>query len=179
MFRLNKKLLEWWQVTVLAFCVLLLPLVTLPVLAIGFLVKMWLQRKPPPTMPKVKGKYCRKPVSAREIEIIKGMKHKLKLPITHIATATDRTKKTIYDALKRKAAVKKGRPVVLTAQEVRRLIGLLRAMIKRAKARREVTMAMLIKKSKTKVCARTWLGRLGRVCAKTVCKQCAVAARSF
>jgi hypothetical protein len=94
----------------------------------------------------------RKTMTQRELQIIKNMKKKLKIPITKIALATDRNKSTIYSALKLKKFVQhRGRPQVLTPKLVRRLITILKAMIKKAKGRREITMAMLIKRSKVKM----------------------------
>ena len=99
----------------------------------------------------------RKPVQPREVQIINRMKKIGKVPVLRIAHLLGRNKSTIYNALKTKGknAPKKGRPLVLVPKEVRRLVTILKLMIKEAKAKREVTMAMLIKRSKAKVGART------------------------
>ena len=100
----------------------------------------------------------RQPLSRREVQIIKRMKSVCKVPVLRIAEYLDRNKSTIYAALKEKensTPTAKGRPPLLTPKEVRRLIGLLSRMIKTAKAKQEVTMAMLLKTSKTKVGAKT------------------------
>lgn len=87
-------------------------------------------------------------------EIIKRMKTVFKIPTLRIASYLGRNKTTVYSALKTQKAVKKGRPPVLLPKEIKRIISTLKAMVKAAKARREVTMAMLLKRTKTKVGAR-------------------------
>ena len=58
--------------------------------------------------------YFRKPLSEREVTLIKRMKKVLYLPVTHIAMVAQRNKSTIYRALKTRAGdlnVKRGRPI--------------------------------------------------------------------
>ena len=89
-------------------------------------------------------KYCRKPLQEREVAIIRNMKKMLKLPVTKIALAVERTKRTVYKSLDPKWTFNtRGRPEALTKKEVPALVRRLKAMITKAKGRTEITLAML------------------------------------
>ena len=60
--------------------------------------------KAAPRRKQPKGAHQRKPIGAREIQIIKRLKKVIKLPVTTIALAVERHKKSIYKALKDNAA---------------------------------------------------------------------------
>ena len=100
----------------------------------------------------------RKPLGIREVEIIRRLKEKLKLPITKIALAVGRDKTTVYKALRRKfKPQKRGRPAALTRADVNLLVRTIRAMVFKADARYEVTLAMAMRRAKLKCgerCAR-------------------------
>ena len=93
----------------------------------------------------------RKPLQQREVAIIRNMKKKLGLPVTKIATAVERTKRTVYKALDGSWKMKKrGRREALTKKDVTMLVRRLKAMIKQANGRREVTLGMLKKATRCK-----------------------------
>jgi hypothetical protein len=98
---------------------------------------------------------CRVPLQAREVDIIKRMKRVLKLPIKQIARCVGRHKKTVYKALKTRTLLRRGCNEVLTTKQVRHMVSILRCMVKYARARFEVTLAMLKKKAKVKACGKT------------------------
>ena len=50
-------------------------------------------------MPRNRPKHRHEPLGAREVTIIRRLKQVIKLPVTKIATAVNRNKSTIYDAL--------------------------------------------------------------------------------
>ena len=86
---------------------------------------------------------CRKPLQQREVAIIRRMKNVLGLPVTQIALATDRNKSTVYKALDTAwRFVKRGRPSKLTKKDVAMLVRTLKAMQQKARARKEITLAM-------------------------------------
>ena len=59
--------------------------------------------------------YARVPLQQREVTIIRNMKKKLKLPVTKIAAAVERSKETVYKALDPSWKFnKRGRPEALT-----------------------------------------------------------------
>ena len=94
-------------------------------------------------------RFLRKPLLHREAQIIKRMKTVVGLPAATIAEVVQRDRKSVYNALKDKLAfAKRGRPEKLTAKEVNHLVKILRSMVQRAKARFEVTHAMVKKTAK-------------------------------
>ena len=97
----------------------------------------------------------RAPLLKREVDIIRRLKNVVKLPITKIALAVNRNKSTVYSALdKTWTTSKRGRPDLLSKAQVNLLVRTTRAMIKKAAAKKEVTLAMIKKKSKLKVSAK-------------------------
>ena len=99
---------------------------------------------------------CRKPLLPREVVIIRRLQKIVHLPPSQIAKAVDRDRSTVYKALDRKwAHAKRGRPQALSRKDVTKLHHILKTLIRQARARREVTMAMLKKKARCKACART------------------------
>ena len=99
---------------------------------------------------------CRKPLLPREVTIIRRLKRITKLPPSKIAQAVGRSRTTVYEALDRTwAPGKRGQPPALSCKDVANLQRILKTLIRRARARREVTMAMLKKKARCKACART------------------------
>ena len=98
---------------------------------------------------------CRKPLQQREVAIIRRMKNVLGLPVTQIALATDRNKSTVYKALDTAwRFVKRGRPSKLTKKDVAMLVRTLKAMQQKARARKEITLAMLKRRAKCKASGR-------------------------
>ena len=90
----------------------------------------------------------RKPLLKREADIIKRMKKVAGLPAATIAEVVQRDKKSVYNALKGKLAfATRGRPKKLPAKELNNLVKILRSMVQHARARYEVTLAMLKKKA--------------------------------
>ena len=93
--------------------------------------------------------YCRKPLGKREAHIIKRLKKVAHMPITTIAKVTERNKTTIYDVLQGRATfAKRGPKQKLCRKDINHLVKTLRSMIWQAKARVEVTLAMLKKRAK-------------------------------
>ena len=93
----------------------------------------------------------RQVLTAREVEIIRRMKRVLKLPVTKIAKGVGRNKCTIHKVLKPGYKVgKRGRRDLLTKKDVNLLVRTIKAMIKKAAARYEVTMSMIRKRTKIK-----------------------------
>ena len=100
-----------------------------------------------------KSTLLRKPLSAREVQTVKRLKSKLGLPVTKIAMALDRHKKTMYKILNGQVSLaKRGAKSKLKKADVDRIAKIIRAMIKHAKARYEVTLSMIKKRAKVKVC---------------------------
>ena len=98
----------------------------------------------------------RAPLLAREVSIIKRMKQKLDLSVTKIAVATNRNRSTIYKALDPKwTQGKRGRGFALSKKDVDRLLRILRSMQQKAKARREITLAMIMRQAKCHASARS------------------------
>lgn len=101
---------------------------------------------------------CRKPLARREIEIIQRMKKVAKVPVKKIATFVGRNKSTIYRALHIKLSKplpKRGISALLTKAAVNNLVRVLKAMVKKAGAKREITLAMLKKRAKVQGCNKT------------------------
>ena len=102
--------------------------------------------------------YVRMPLQAREVEIIRRLKKVLELPVTKIALAVDRNKTTVYEALgKDWEGETRGRKELLKKAQVNLLVRTTKALIKKAAAKREVTLAMILRRAKVKVserCAR-------------------------
>lgn len=101
---------------------------------------------------------CRRPLARREIEIIQHMKKVSKVPVKKIADFVDRNKTTVYRALRIKLSKdlpKRGISALLTKAKVNHIVKVLRAMVKKADAKREITMAMLKKRAKVQCCQRT------------------------
>ena len=91
----------------------------------------------------------RKPLLQREALIIRRMKTVAKLPASKIADVVQRDKKSVYNALKGKLAfARRGRPSKLTNKDINHLVKTLRSMVHGARARYEVTLAMVKKKAK-------------------------------
>ena len=102
--------------------------------------------------------YCRKPLERREVEIIQRMKKALQYPVTKIAEAVGRNKSTVYRACSIKLSQQmreRGRGKLLSPAEINHLVRVLRAMIKKAEAKYEVSLAMLKKQSKVQGCEKT------------------------
>lgn len=98
---------------------------------------------------------CRMPLQQREVTIMRRMKNVLGLPVTQIALATDRNKSTVYKALDTTwRFVKRGRPHALTKKDVSMLVRTLKAMQQEARARREITLAMLKRRARCKASGR-------------------------
>ena len=92
---------------------------------------------------------CRKTLLQREVDIIRRMKRVLKLPVTHIASAVDRDKTTVYKALSRSwRPTVRGRPPALSRGEIAELAKVTRHLVKHASTRWEVTLAMIMRKAK-------------------------------
>ena len=88
----------------------------------------------------------------REAQIIKRMDVVGKLPVSKIAAITGRHKKTIYTVLAGKSAfAKRGPKEKLGEKDVAHIIKTLRSMIQKAKARYQITLAMLKKRAKCMV----------------------------
>ena len=99
--------------------------------------------------------YYRKPLQRREVTIIRRMKKVLKMPVTQIAIAVERHKSSIYKALDPAwRETPRGRPQKLTKKDITNLVKELRAMQRQARARREITLAMLKKQAKCKACSK-------------------------
>ena len=93
----------------------------------------------------------RKSLGTREVEIIRRLKRKLKLPITKIALAVGRDRTTVYKALRRTFKLqKRGRPELLSRADVNLLVRTIRAMVLKANASYEVTLAMAMRHAKLK-----------------------------
>ena len=95
----------------------------------------------------------RKTMCKRELTIVHRMRRILLLPVSSIATAVNRDKSTIDAALRRNHNAKLarlGHPPAMTKAQVYNVIRTLRAMVKNAAAHREVTLKMVVKKSKCK-----------------------------
>ena len=106
--------------------------------------------------------YYRKPLQRREVTIIRRMKKVLKMPVTQIAIAVERRKSSIYKALVPAwRETPRGRPQKLTKKDITNLVKELRAMQRQARARREITLAMLKKRARCKAC--------GKVIRKALC----------
>ena len=96
--------------------------------------------------------YQRKPLDHREAYIIKRMKKVAGLSAAKIAEVVERDKKSIYKTLAGKLTFsKRGAKNKLTKKDTNRLVKILRDMIRKARARWEITLAMLKKRAKCKV----------------------------
>ena len=97
----------------------------------------------------------RPPLGQREVEIIRRFKEVIKLPVAKIASAVGRHKKTIYTVLRPSyKSQERGRREILTKKDVNLLLRTIRAMVQEAKARRDVTLAMVKKRTKIKASER-------------------------
>ena len=110
--------------------------------------------------------YKRKPLHDKEIKILQNLKKTLGLFVAHIAKATERNKTSTYNSLQTKLVkkrinnIKRGAPKKLTKKEVNRILSVLRALIRSAKGRTEVTLTILMKRATVKVSASTFEGEL-------------------
>jgi len=105
--------------------------------------------------PKKRKKLCRVPLGAREVHVIRRLKNVLGVPVTKIALATERNKTTVYEALDRRwKSGKRGPKDKLTNATVNLLVRTTKAMIKKAAARKEVTLAMIMRRCKVKASER-------------------------
>ena len=99
---------------------------------------------------------CRKPMSLREVEIIRRLKKVVKLPVATIAKGIDRNKTTVYDALKKTwKPSSAGRPHQLLAKEVKHIIATMKGLIKGAVGTSEISLAVIKRRSKCKFSLRT------------------------
>jgi hypothetical protein len=97
-------------------------------------------------------KFQRKPLGHREAHVIKRMRTVAGLSAATIADVVQRDKKSIYKVLSRKLGfAKRGAKNKLNPKDINRLVKILRDMIRKAKARWEITLAMLKKRAKCKV----------------------------
>ena len=107
----------------------------------------------------------RVPLQAREVAIIRRLHQVIGLPVTQIASAVDRNKSTVYGALDTNwTSEKRGRKELLTKVDVNLLVRTTKALIQQAAAKREVTLAMILRRAKLKVsqtCARKALQKRG------------------
>jgi hypothetical protein len=107
----------------------------------------------------------RQPLLQREVTIIRNMKRKLKLPVARIAIAVGRTKKAVYKALDPTwKLIKRGRQDALTPGDLTFLLRKLKALIKKAASKTEVTLGMLKKSARCKVslkCMRKHVMKMG------------------
>ena len=91
----------------------------------------------------------RLPLGTREAQIIRRLKNVLGLPVTKIALAFGRHKKIVHKILKPSFnPVIRGCKHILAKKDVLLIARTVRAMVKKAKARYEVTMAMVLKQCK-------------------------------
>jgi hypothetical protein len=92
------------------------------------------------------------------VEIIRRLKKVLELPVTKIALAVNRNKTTVYEALEKDwGSEKRGRKELLKKAQVNLLVRTTKSMIKNAAAKREITLAMILRRTRVKVserCAR-------------------------
>ena len=98
----------------------------------------------------------------REITVIQRLKKILALPVTKIARAVGRNKSTVYKALSTEPGQRprRGRPELLSKRDVDKLVKVVRALVKKAGARLEVTLAMVRRSARVKTsehCIRTAL----------------------
>ena len=102
---------------------------------------------------------CRKPIGLREVQIIQRMRRILAMTITQIALAVDRSRTTVYRALdispNRTSMPRRGRRSALTKKQVRHVVSALRAMVKKAGARYEITLPMVMKRARVKCSDKT------------------------
>ena len=91
----------------------------------------------------------RRLLGKREARIIKRMKSVGGVAVTTIAKVTERHKKSIYGVLSGKAHfAKRGRKEKLQKKDVTHIVATLRSMVQKARARWEITLAMLTKPAK-------------------------------
>ena len=100
-----------------------------------------------------------------EKRIILQMASERNMPPIKIAEAVGRHVSNISRLLKKKKEKKKketkmGRPLILTKEQVDRLEALLEAMVDKAAGNKEVTLGMLMRRSRTKTSVRTIANRL-------------------
>lgn len=101
---------------------------------------------------------CRVPLESREVDIIRRLKRVIKLPVAQIANAVGRNKTTVYCAIDRAwTAQKRGRKERLTKVQINLLVRTTRMLIQRAAAKKEVTLKMILRRTRLRVserCAR-------------------------
>ena len=90
-----------------------------------------------------------------EKRIILQMASERNMPPIKIAEAVGRHVSNISRLLKKKKETKMGRPLILTKEQVDRLEALLEAMVDKAAGNKEVTLGMLMRRSRTKASSRT------------------------
>ena len=95
-----------------------------------------------------------------EKRIILQMASERNMPPIKIAEAVGRHVSNITRLLKKKKETKMGRPLILTKEQVDRLEALLEAMVDKAAGNKEVTLGMLMRRSRTKASVRTVADRL-------------------
>ena len=95
-----------------------------------------------------------------EKRIILQMASERNMPPIKIAEAVGRHVSNISRLLKKKKETKMGRPLILTKEQVDRLEALLEAMVDKAAGNKEVTLGMLMRRSRTKASVRTVADRL-------------------
>jgi len=94
----------------------------------------------------------RKLLDKREARIIQRLKSVAKLPVTTIAEVTERDKCSIYKVISDKPLfLKRGAKGKLQKKDIDRCVKVIRDMIKNAKARFEITLAMIKKRAKCHV----------------------------
>ena len=99
----------------------------------------------------------RVPLGSREVQIIRRLKKVIKLPVTKIALAVQRNKSSVYKALRPSfTPAKRGPKNKVTQKDMRFLARAVRAMVKKAAARYEVTLAMVMRRCKIKAGASTF-----------------------
>ena len=90
---------------------------------------------------------------------MKRMRRVLKLSVTDISTAVDRARSTVYRALaishNTTRLPQRGRPSALDTKQVNHVVSVLRRMVRKAGARREITLAMIMKRARVKCSERT------------------------
>ena len=103
----------------------------------------------------------RKPFHKREVEIIKRLRGVIKVPVTKIALAVGRHKRTAYRCLQKEwEQLPRGRPQMLRANEVSKLMKVMRLLAKKANGEKEVTLAMIKRSARCKFSGSTIQRRL-------------------
>ena len=93
----------------------------------------------------------RQPLHQREAQLLKRMRTVGKLPVATIARIAERNKTQVYKALSGKLVfAKRGPKDKLQPKDVNRMVRVLKDMIRTARARWEITLAMLKRRAKIK-----------------------------